>query len=62
MLTVEREVRMSLWQDIRCRLGMHDFAVAEGDETGGHQTCSNCGKVRRAGQPPPDTQSHLPPM
>jgi hypothetical protein len=53
---------MSMWQDLRCRLGMHSFADAEGDEGGAHQTCTNCGHVRRAGQPPPDTQSHLPPM
>jgi hypothetical protein len=62
MLTEEREVRMSLWNDVRCRLGMHDYADPQADESGAYQACAHCGQVRRTGQPPPDTQSHLPPM
>jgi hypothetical protein len=50
---------MSLWRDIRCRLGMHDFTLAEGDELGAHQTCMHCGHVKRARQPPPDQRSHV---
>ncbi|HCB06121.1 MAG TPA: hypothetical protein PLZ93_21855 [Nocardioides sp.] len=62
MLTGEREVAMSAWDDLKCRLGRHDYAAAEGDESGAHQTCTRCGAVRRVRQPPPDTQSHMPPM
>jgi hypothetical protein len=61
MLSGEREVRMSRWDDLKCRVGMHDFGAPESDVSGAYQTCSRCGEVRRTAQPPPDTQSHLPP-
>jgi hypothetical protein len=51
---------MGWWDDLKCRIGMHDFGTPESDTSGAFQTCTRCGEVRRTRQPPPDQQSHLP--
>ncbi len=35
---------MSRWDDLKCRVGMHDFGAAESDVSGAYQTCTRCGR------------------
>ena len=51
---------MSLLQGLRCRVRLHRWGPVQGDDRGGHRTCTYCGtEMRIHPDQPPDAHDHL---
>ena len=51
---------MSMLQDIKCKVRLHQWGPVQGDDWGAHQVCAYCGHSRRLGvDQPPDAHDNL---